>query len=112
MRLRTVLLVLALAPLLAACRSVHPGAALFGRYVEPLDVDLRETRVACDRPASGKASIKHVEYRGVTVEWDSNAIGEIAKRNGIRRVLFADLETVSVLGVWKSYTVHVYGEAE
>jgi len=46
----------------------------------------------------------------VDVLSDSNAIGDIAKQNGIETVYFADLETMSILIIWNQYTVHVYGQ--
>ena len=34
----------------------------------------------------------------------------IAKENGIETIYYADLETLSILGIWNQYTVHVYGK--
>ncbi len=42
--------------------------------------------------------------------WDSNAIGDIAKEHGIETVYYADLEELSVLGIWHEYTIHIYGK--
>jgi len=47
-------------------------------------------------------------YSGVA--GDSNAIGDIARKNGINTLYYADLETLSVLTIWRQYTVHVYGQ--
>ena len=41
--------------------------------------------------------------------WDTNGIGEIGKENGLEEVYYADLETLSVLGIWTQRWVHVYG---
>ena len=42
--------------------------------------------------------------------WDSNGIGDIARKNGLEAIYFADLETFSILGIWSQYRVHVYGK--
>ena len=42
--------------------------------------------------------------------WDSAAIGDIAKKNGMTELYFADVETFSILHIWNQYTVHVYGK--
>ena len=39
----------------------------------------------------------------------SKHFGEIAKEHGFETVYYADLETLSVLGVWTQQYVHVYG---
>ncbi len=46
----------------------------------------------------------------IDVIWDSNAIGDIAKREGIDTVYFVDLEVLKVLGIWSQYTAHIYGK--
>ena len=47
---------------------------------------------------------------GLYAEFDSNAIGDIARKYGLTRVHFADLETFSVLGFWTESNIIVYGE--
>jgi hypothetical protein len=44
------------------------------------------------------------------IAWGSAAIGDRAKKEGMREVCYADLEIFSVLRVWNEYTVHVYGK--
>ena len=61
-------------------------------------------------PASGAGDIKHLAVRMVGVAWDSAAIGDIAHKQGLQELYFADLETFSILNVWNQYTVHVYGK--
>ena len=43
-------------------------------------------------------------------EIDANAIGDIARKNELKKVYFADKEIFNILGVWRMETVHVYGE--
>lgn len=47
----------------------------------------------------------------ISVEWNSRAIGDAAKRAGLNRVYYADMNTVSVLGgIWQRKTIRVWGE--
>ena len=43
-------------------------------------------------------------------EFNSNAIGDIAKKHGLKKVCFADLEIFSILGIFKYEEVYIYGE--
>ena len=47
---------------------------------------------------------------GVYAEWNSNAIGDIAERQGLQTVYYADMEIFSILGIWKDTKLHIYGE--
>ena len=49
---------------------------------------------------------------GIYAELNSNAIGEIAKKHGISKVFFADRELFSLLGIWTTEKVIIYGELE
>ena len=44
------------------------------------------------------------------IEVNSNAIGDIAKKHGLKKVYFADLEIFEILGIWKHEKLHIYGE--
>ncbi len=91
---------------ISGCGHITPSGYLFTRVITPLDKNFSRTPSGIKR---GKSSIKHFHYY-VDVKWDSNAIGEIAKRNGFETIYFADIEILSILGYWNQYTVHVYGE--
>jgi len=78
---------------------------LYTHTVEPLDINHKRTEAV---QSSEQGDIKHIQY-GVGVMWNSNAIGDIAKKHGMKTIHYADLERLSVLGVWYQYTVHVYG---
>ncbi len=88
---------------LAGC---SPRGFLFTKATMPLDADLSETP---NGSRYGKGNIKHLHYY-VDVVWGSNAIGDVARQNGIETIYFADLEKLSVLGIFNLYTVRVYGE--
>ena len=85
-----------------------PGI-LYTHTTRPLTVHYQKT------PSAGHlneadGNTKHIALR-MEVEWDSNGIGEIAKKNGITDIYFADIETVSVLfGIWQQQYVHIYGK--
>ena len=88
--------------LLSGCST----GLLYTHTTRPLDLHLDRTRVI---ETGHQGDVKHIQYQ-VSVTWDSNAIGDIAKKNGLEMVYYADLEILSVLGLWSRFTVHVYGE--
>jgi hypothetical protein len=100
------LLFLALTPflLLPGCVYVHT--------VQPLTLNMDRTPVAA---VEKSGSLKLITFPPLTgsyqlAAWDSAAIGDIAKKQGLQEVYFADLETLSILRLWNQYTVHVYGK--
>lgn len=74
---------------------------------QPLTLDMHKTVIV---PTEAAGDIKHIQFPYVGVAWDSAAIGDIAKKHGLKEVSYADLETLRVLGIWNQYTVHVYGQ--
>ncbi len=89
---------------LAALCLVLSGC-IYSHTVAPLMTDFAGT------PAGNGGSsgdIKAVTFY-VSVEWDKNGIGTIAKKHGIEEIYYADIETISVLGYWKQKRVYVYG---
>lgn len=95
--------VVCLAPLVSGCNG--PQGLIYTHKVEPLSTDFHETPVVADDAAG---DVKEIQYY-VRVLWSSNGIGAIAKENGFSKVNYADLETLSVLGIWVQQWVHVYG---
>lgn len=92
------LVLLLLAPALQGC--------IFTHVTHPLDTQFQNTPVYA---GEGHADIKRFKYFVADFQWDSNAIGRIARENGIEQVYYADLEELRVMGVWNQYWVHVYG---
>lgn len=88
--------------LLAGCST----GLIYTHTVQPLTLDMHRTSVL---QGSAQGDIKHIQFWQAGIAWDSAAIGEVARKNGMQEVHMADLETLSVLGVWHQYTVHVYG---
>ncbi len=101
MRVRAIaLLLLATTPL--GCMS----GALYSHVTVPLDVNLDRTPV---HDEYGRESWNSFQYY-IRVDWGSDGIGDIAKQHGFTRVDYADLETLTVLGVWTQRWARVYGE--
>ena len=101
--MRVAALALIAALLVSGCAS----GLIYTHTWQPLTVDMDHTRVVS---TSGAGDIKHVAIYMASVAWDSAAIGDIAKKQGLHELYFADLETFSVLHIWNKYTVHVYGK--
>lgn len=100
-------------PLLAACQT----GLIYTHVTEPLSTNFDKTKVFAEPNEVAKGDVKHVSVPvldGVSVDvtWNSNAIGDVAQRNGIDEIWYADLETLSILTIWNQYTVHVYGKAK
>jgi len=76
----------------------------------PLDTNYSATPVYASRASAG---IKKVTVRGASVEWSSNAVGDVARRHGLEKLYYADIEvfSVSIFGVgWSREQLHLYGE--
>ena len=89
--------------LLAGCT---PYGVLYTHIKKPLDTNMFQTPVNGN---NAQGDIKHISFY-VDVMWDSNAIGDIAKKNGIETIYYADIETLNILTIWNQYKVHVYGK--
>lgn len=110
------LIILLTALALGGCGSIaniynYEGVGLvYTHNVKPLTLDMRSTR--SDGLKRGSGDIKDFEVYYVRVVWNNNSIGDIAKENGIGTILFADIERLSVLGIWRQHIVHIYGLKE
>lgn len=79
---------------------------------EPYTTDLHNTRKT---DIQGSGTIFHIQEPisgyNLYIELNSNAIGDIAKKHGLTKVYFADLEIFEVLGgIWQHQKLHIYGE--
>lgn len=85
--------------------------AVYTRVKFPLTTDLNRTPAAVDTGGGKIIRIKEpFSGYGIYAEFNSNAIGEIAKRHGLKTVYYADIERLSILGIWRHDEVIVYGE--
>jgi hypothetical protein len=104
---------LALLMFISGCGSIgnlhtYTGdGIIYTHRVEPLTFNRHPNEIVND---SNQGDRKMISYQYVTITWDYNALGEIAKKGGITKLYYADLETRSVLfGIWSRYIVHLYG---
>jgi hypothetical protein len=80
---------------------------IYTHTVEPLNPNMHRTEIS---PTSGKGDIKQIALYNISVTWDDDSIGSIARENGLKELYYADREILSVwFGVWKQETIHVYG---
>ncbi len=88
-----------------------PTGRVFTNIRVPYTLDLDNTPVT-NIHANGL--IIHIEEPvsgyGLYTEFNSNAIGDIAKKHGLTKVYFADIEIFDVLGIWHHERLHIYGE--
>ena len=111
---RLALTLLAASHLFGGCAVLDPNdisGLIVTNTVTPYTLDLNNTPVT---DSKGESSIVRIREpftgAGVYTELKTNAIGDIARENGLQRVYFADLETFSVLGIWRTDTLVIYGE--
>jgi hypothetical protein len=90
-------------------RTFRGTGFLYTRTVEPLSRHNKPVQAFSDYAAQGDR--KGLEIQNVSVIWDDNAIGEIARKSGLKKIYYSDLETRRVL-FWSRQIVHVYGTAE
>ena len=97
-----------LAPLACGALAISSctTAAIFHAVTLPLDVNFNNTPV---HPPVSKGSTKEFRYY-VDVQWDSNGIGDIARKAGLSKVYYADRTVLSIAGIWTQVFVTVYGE--
>ncbi len=109
--MRSTLALLALCCSLAGCSLISRGL-LYTDTTQPLCSDLRGTIVG-DRAAIGSSKKVEIPVTRVdfSAEWDSRAIGDIAKAHGMSAIYTCDARRQSyVLGIWRKDSVILYGE--
>lgn len=96
--------------LMAAVAALFLGGCtaglLYTRTTEPLTLNHHATPVVTN---SAQGDVKHIQLNWFGVMWDRNGLGEIAREHGLKELYYADMEHLSVLTVWRQYTVHLYG---
>ncbi len=100
---------LALLTFLEGCSSgVLFNSGIYSHTTTPLTINMNPTETASTmHQADGE--IHHLQFQ-VGVLWGMNGIGEIARKNGMDTIYYADIERLRVLfGIWQEDIVHVYG---
>ena len=86
---------------------------IYTKVKMPLSRDLNASPLKENHGTGKVIKIKEpISGYGIYAELNSNAIGEIAKKHGISTVYFADQERFSVLGIWTTTKVIIYGEKD
>lgn len=111
MRLVVKTITVMVAVALSGCGVITRGI-IYTDTTQPLCKDARRTTLGSK---SGSGSSKRVEIPTTRVdigaEWDSRAIGDIAKEHGISVVHSCESRRQSVLfGIWRRDEVIIYGE--
>lgn len=107
---------MAFAALLSGCASgidTPPGlrGIVFTYKTRPYSPDLNNTSVA-DMEGSGQVIRIKEPFTGygVSAEFNSNAVGDIAKKRGMKTVYFADMRELNILGIFRRRQLNIYGE--
>ena len=98
---------------LMGCGTRPLVGLVYTKVKMPLSRDLNASPLKENAGIGRVIKIKEpVSGYGIYAELNSNAIGEIAKKHGISKVYFADREIFSVLGIWTTEKVIIYGELD
>lgn len=80
---------------------------LYRNVTLPLDVNVNDTPVMSERDR-GEGEIERITY-GVDVGWGDASVAEAAREAGLAELHYADAHYLSVLGIYRRYTLHLYG---
>ena len=96
---------------LAGCGTGPLVGLVYTQVKLPLTRDLSATPAPVGPPDADRI----IEIRepftglGMYARVNSNALGDIARVNGVNPLYFADQEVFSILGIWKTHRVFLYG---
>ncbi len=98
--------------LLSGCTAGPLTGLIYSNVRFPLTLDLKPAPIPDHPPAKGRViKVKEpLTGYGFYARVNSNAIGDIAEKNGIKTLYFADQEVFSILGIWTTNRVILYGE--
>jgi len=103
--MRALMRITAVLALVLFCAGCTAGI-LYTHTVEPLTINQRSAPAV---GIEGSNDIKHIQLPYVGVMWGNTALGDLAREKGLQELYYADLEYLSVLGIWRQSTVHLYG---
>lgn len=85
---------------------------LYTDTIQPLCTDLRGTKLGTKEASGSSKKIEIPITRiDVSAEWNSRAIGDIARSHGISTVYGCDSRRQSyALGIWRKNAVIIYGD--
>lgn len=107
------LIAVALVVCLTGCGTGPLVGLVYTNVKLPLTTDLDNTPVPLNTPNSDRILEIKEPFTGLGMyaRVNTNAIGDIARQYGMDPLYFADQELFSILGVWKTQRVFLYGEA-
>ncbi|GAB6909074.1 conserved hypothetical protein [Desulfosarcina cetonica] len=96
---------------LCACSTGPLVGVLYTNVRLPLTEDLNATPAPTGTPVSDQVLEIKEPFSGVGLyaRVSNNAIGEIARQNGVDPLYFADQRVFSILGIFKTHRVYLYG---
>jgi len=108
---------LGLVAVAAACAApktsvVPPGGFIYSHYKAPLTSNHAgaPTGAGVSKTSSSQTKFLWIPLNAsLSFSWDDAAIAKIANDAGMASVAYADYEFFNVLGIWQTFTVHVYG---
>jgi (2Fe-2S) ferredoxin len=108
----TLLLAVFIALCLNACGTGPLVGIVYTNVKLPLTRNLNATPVPAGQPQSDRVIEIKEPFTGfgLYARVNSNAIGDIARKNQMVSLYFADQEVFSILGIWKTHRVFLYGE--
>jgi hypothetical protein len=92
---------------------VGATGCLYTHVTQPLDVNFDNTPVHDGRRGDEAWNTLRIPvslFLVIQVDWGTDAIGDAAREAGMTTIHYADLETLSVLGIWTQRWAVVYGE--
>jgi hypothetical protein len=94
-----------LLPVLLAGTACTTGL-LYTHVTVPLDLDAEG---AAMHDAHGRQSVDMLALSVLRVAWGSAGIGSTAREHGFETIAYADLESLTVLGIWRQQYAVIYG---
>jgi hypothetical protein len=111
-RVAWILLAMAAMVCLCGCGTGPLVGLVYTNVKLPLTKDLKSTPMPEYPPSSDRIIEIKEPFTGLGIytRVSSNALGDIARQNGVDPLYFADQEVFSILGIWKTQRVFLYGE--
>jgi hypothetical protein len=116
MEIKRVFLLIISCLFLGGCAGTDRGSNYAVGYIytytkEPYTTDLHKTPTG-DHSVSSKIIKIEEPFTGygIYAKLKSNAIADIARKHGMKKVYYADLETMSILGIWEHKKLYIHGE--
>jgi hypothetical protein len=109
-RFKNLIAALGFIPLSIICSACAPGF-IYTDITEPLVTNMRDTQYSATRGKGYSLEFKEpLTIVGLRTQIASQAIGDVAKNEGLSKIAYADIRTKSILGgIWSKKTLLVYG---